>query len=243
MPDPAEIEFRVSGLSVHRSSRTLKTPAVDRLDVHVTESGTLRVNADFVAPGMASERLRGAEDRVKTGGLLYIVPNSRAPWEPVRDLLNEGAAAGFAHVGLGVAAASNPGQGRVLDMAVPAGESPDILKGIDPIKVKVLPGPSPSFEVNGEACKDAAALEAKAGALHEECELMAEGYAADVEKTPWTVDGTGAMAGSVVAALDALAASGIKAVRLAGVHGPAAPKAPPPPENPPAPEKPPEDGK
>lgn len=238
MPDPSEVEFKVSGLALHRGSGTLKTPAADRLDVHVAVSGALRVNTDFADPSSAAARIGGAEDRLKTSGLLYIVPNARAPWDPVKDLLNEGAKAGFAKIAVATAIASSPGQGRVLLLTVPASAAPDILKGIDPQTVKVRPGVSPSFELNGEECKDAAALEAKAKALHEECELMAEGYAADVEKSPWTVDGTGAMAGNVVVALDALAAAGIKAARLAGVHGPGEAKAPPAPENPPAPEKP-----
>ena len=51
---------------------------------------------------------------------------------------------------------------------------------------------------------------------------MTENYTADLARTPWTVDGTGAMVGSVVAALDALTSAGIKTARIAGVMKPAA---------------------
>ncbi len=241
LPSPPEIEFRVSGLGPCRSSVPLSTAAADRLDIHVTADAALRVNANFADPDTANEAMKNADPRLKSSGLLFVVPNIRSPWDSVKDVLVRGAAAGWTRVGLAVSFADNPGQGRVLPLTFPSNDAPDIPKGLDPITVKVTPGPGASFVINGEECKDAPTLETKAKALHEDYELMTEGYSKDVEKTPWVVDGTGAMAGGVIAALDALAGAGVKVARIAGVRKPVA--GAPEPEKPAPPEKPAEEEK
>ena len=222
IPKVEEIEFRVTGLAAARSGLPLKTPSADRLDVHVLVSA-YRIGADFVDPDRAKESIRSADGRLKSDGLLFVLPNARAPFDSVEDLLLCATEAGWVRIALGAAHPDNPGQARVLPLAIPSNEAADIARGLDAVTVRVLgSGASPSFELNGEACKDASALEAKAKALHEEYELMAEDYAAEVDRTPWTVDGTGAQAGGVVAALDALANAGVKSARIAGVRRPGA---------------------
>ncbi len=221
LPQPEGIEFKVSGLPPCRSGAPLRTPAAERLDITVAVSGAYKVGMDFADPDTLKAAIASAPDAKKSGGLLFVVPNLRSPWNEVREVLNAGAGAGWARIGLAVCHPDNAALGRVLMVGVPAAP-PDLPKGTDPMLVKVGTGPAPVFVVNGEDCKDAAALEAKAKAFHEECELMTEDYSADLARTPWTVDGTGAMVGGVVSALDALAAAGVKTARIAGVMKPAA---------------------
>ena len=117
-----------------------------------------------------------------------------------------------------MASPENRGQGRVLLLDIPASEAPS-KKGIETITVKVLPGSPAAYEVNGEKCDSAEALASKARAFHQDYEEGFEaGYSENPDETPWIVDGAGATAGGVVAALDALKASGVKTVRVAGVR-------------------------
>ncbi len=221
LPSPEEIPFRVTGLGPCRAGLPLATPAAERLDVYVTADGALRVNGNFTDPDAVDQSMRSADEKLRTSGLLFVIPNVQSAWDTVKEVLNRGAAAGWTRIALAVSFRDNPGQGRVLPMAIPSGDGSDISKGLDPVLVKVDAGSANTFTINGEACKDPATLESKAKALHDEYELMTEGYSKDVEKTPWTVDGTGATAGSVIAAFDALAGAGVKQVRITGVRKPA----------------------
>jgi len=221
LPQPEGIEYKVGGLAPARSGVPLKNAEGERLDITVAISGAYRVGTNFADPETVKQSIASASEDLKQRGLLFLVPNLRSPFEALKEVLNAGAGAGWARIGVAVGHPDNIGLGRVLLVTVPVGAG-DIPKGMDPMNVKVGTGPSPSFEVNGEACKDAAALEAKVKALHEECELMLEGYTADVEKTPWTIDGTGAMVGGVVSAMDSLVNAGVKQARIVGVRKPAA---------------------
>jgi biopolymer transport protein ExbD len=221
IPQPEGIEFKVGGLPPCRSGAPILTPAAERLDITVAVSGAYKVGMNFADPDTVRAAIDSAEEARKKGGMLFLVPNVRSPWDAMKDVLNAGSGAGWARIGIAVAHPDNAGLGRVLVIRVPAGEAV-LPKGTDAVTVKVGVGPAPVFVLNGEDCKDAATLEAKAKALHEEFELMTEGYAADVEKTPWTVDGTGAMVGGVVSAIDALQAAGVRTVRITGVMKPAA---------------------
>jgi hypothetical protein len=219
LPVPEGIEYKVGGLSPARSGVPLKHPEGERLDITVAVSGAYRVGTNFADPETVQQAIASAPEDLKKKGLLFLVPNLRSPFEALQVVLNAGAGAGWERIGIAVGHPDNVGLGRVLLVTVPAGEG-DIPKGMDAMKVKVGAGAFPVFDVNGESCKDAAALEAKVKALHEECELMLEGYTADVEKTPWTIDGTGAMVGGVVAAMDSLANAGVKQARIVGVRKP-----------------------
>ncbi len=223
LPAVDEIEFRVGGLCTARAGLPLRVPAADRLDIHVTTSGNPRIGSEYSSPEMAREAIQGADPAKKEKGMLFLVPNRAAPWDAVRDLAAAGAAAGWGRITLCVGHPDNPGQGRVLAVVVPGNEAPEPPKGVDPFQVRVLGmGPAPSFQVNGEECKDAAALEAKVKAIHEEYEASYEGYTSEADTSPWIVDGSGAASGGVIAALDAVLAGGVKSVRLAGIHRAAA---------------------
>ena len=246
LPAPDDIEFKVSGVPASKLGTGLKTPAAARLDVHVTASGMSKVGNDFTDAAATRSAIEKADAAKKDKGLLLVLANSRAPWDGVRDTLAAGAQSGWTRVGLAVAAPEDLGKGRVLEVALPSNAAPETEKGVDLMVVKVVgSGISYSFTVNGDKCADAAALQEKAKALHEELQSFAEGYADEADKTPWTVDGAGASAAGVVSAVDALGQAGIPKVRLAGVtkaapeaEKPAEPAAPPaPPEAPkPAPE-------
>jgi hypothetical protein len=177
-----------------------------------------RLGSAFAESDTVTKAILGADEAKKEKGLLYVVPNAQAPWGPVRDFLAAGAAGGWKRVGLGVAAPGDAAKGRVLLLALPGNAAPDLAKGTDVILVRVKgAGPGTSFELNGEACPNAAALEEKAKALHEEAEVFTEGYSTEVDRTPWTVDGTDGSAGGVVTALEVIARAGVGTVRLAGV--------------------------
>lgn len=217
---PPELEFRLTGLAPCRSAAPLTVPSHMRLDIHVMPSGAVRLGPDFADPEMAMAEIRSGASDKKREGLLFLVPNIRAPWDGVRDLAAGGVAANWTRVALCVASPENPGQGRVLLLDVPASAAPS-KKGLDLLNVKVLPaaGATTSYEVNGEKCDTAEALAKKVKAFHQDYEEGFEaGYSENPDETPWTVDGAGAMAGGVVAALDALKAAGVKSVRLAGIR-------------------------
>lgn len=219
---PAEVEFRLTGLSRCRTAAPLTFPTSQRLDLHVTTSGGVRIGPAFADPEQATGEIKAAGSDKKSGGILYLIPNERAPWDVVRDLAVAGVGANWQKVALGVASPENPGQGRVLLLDIPSTEAPT-KKGLEMLTVKVLPGAGTAhaFEVNGEKCEGAEALGKKARAFHQDYEEGFEaGYSDDPNETPWTVDGSGATAGGVVAALDALRTAGVKAVRLAGIRRP-----------------------
>ena len=248
LPAPDDIEFKVSGVPMSKSGTGLKTPAASRLDVHVTASGMSKVGNDFTDAAATRSAIEKADAAKKDKGLLLVMANSRAPWDGVRDTLAAGAQTGWKRIALAVAAPEDLAKGRVLEVALPSNAAPETEKGVDKMVVKVAgSGISFSFELNGEKCADASALQEKAKALHDELQSFAEGYSDEADRTPWTVDGSGASVAGVVAAVDALAQTGIPKVRLAGVtkavpeaEKPAEPAAPPPPPPPPpAPPEPP----
>jgi hypothetical protein len=216
LPKSDEVDLPVSGVAVARSGLPLKHRAADRMDVAVVVGG-LRVGTDFVDAGTAGQRISGAEDRLKKDGLLLVLPNARTGWDEVLEVLGAGVGSGWSRVGLAVAHPDHPGKARVLPVEIPAKAEADVAKGIDPVLVTVAPGPNPGFNVNGEDCHDAAELEKKVKSFHEEFELMEAGYAGSVDRTPWTVEGKGAMVAGVVAALDTLRSAGVPSVRIAGV--------------------------
>ena len=246
LPAPDDIEFKVSGVPMAKAGTGLKTPAASRLDVHVTASGMSKVGNDFTDAAATRSAIEKADAAKKDKGLLLVMANSRAPWDGVRDTLSAGAQSGWKRVALAVAAPEDLAKGRVLEVALPSNAAPETEKGVDTMVVKVVSsGLSFSFELNGDKCADAAALQEKAKALHDELQSFAEGYSDEADRTPWTVDGSGASVAGVVAAVDALAQTGIPKVRLAGVtkaapepETPAEPAAPPPPPAPPEQPKP-----
>jgi biopolymer transport protein ExbD len=213
---PAEVDFRASGLAVASSVVPLTVPASQRLDLHVTGSGAVKLGSEFTTAEKALSEVRAGASEKKREGLLFLAPQARAPWDTVATLAAGGAEAGWTNIALAASHPDKAGQGRVLRLDLPATEAPT-RKGQDPLTVKVLP--AGGFQVNGEACATPEMLAAKVLTLHREYEDGFEaGYSESADETPWTVDGTGALAGGVVAALDALRSAGVKTVRLAGIR-------------------------
>ena len=217
--EPAAIEFRVAGLAPAKSAAPLTVPMSMRLDLHITASNSVKLGSDLTDAESVKVEIRAGAPQKKSDGLLYLVPNLRAPWDTVRDLAAAGAATGWTNIACGVADPSNPGQGRVLRLDIPATEAPS-KKGLDILRVVVTGGAAgtSSYTVNGEACATVEILAKKVQALHKEYEEgFEEGYSAEVDETPWLLEGTGAGAGGVIAALDALRSAGVKTVRIPGV--------------------------
>ncbi|MCK6478893.1 MAG: hypothetical protein L6R43_01735 [Planctomycetes bacterium] len=218
--EPEGLEFKVSGLATAVNTVPLRVPAGMRLDIHVLTTGAVRLGPTVTDPEMAHGEIKGSPREKKDDGLLFLIPQSRANWDDVLALAAAGVKAGWSKIGLCVGAPENAGQGRVLLLDVPSTEAPTV-KGLDVLTVKVKPGmgPTPSFTFNGEDLANPGALRAKATTLHAEYEEgFEEGYSADPDQTPWTVDGAGASAGGVVAALDALRDAGVKTIRVAGLR-------------------------
>lgn len=221
-PGDGGIEFRTSGLATVRFAEPLRAEPAQRLDIHVLQSGQVRVGTDFSDAEGVKEAIQAADAARKESGLLYVIPNARTPWTLVKDVLDAGFAAGWSKVGLCVAFAEDAGRGRVLKVSAPTNDEPAIAKGLDAVLVKIGgAGPSPSYTLNGAPCADPAGLAFNAKAIHDEYEVMEKDYSADVESTPWTLDATGASAGGVISALDALTTAGVKTVRIQGLKKPA----------------------